>query len=117
MGRSDGILRIEDIELGQVQEFYEWLQQKRKIEGFDFRSEPNLTDLQAFSVIYYLQEELGVLPDKYERCEKCGRIFDSYEEGAYINGETTIVTDNNEEIEANFPEEMYGCYCEDCRPD
>jgi hypothetical protein len=38
--------------------------------------QPALTAAQAFSVLYYLQEILAILPDKYERCEACDFLFD-----------------------------------------
>jgi hypothetical protein len=47
------------------------------------KAPPNLTADQAFSVIYYLQEEMGVLPDKYEKCQVlgCDNLFDADEDG------------------------------------
>lgn len=42
---------------------------------------PNLTDEQAFLVIYVLQEVYGLIPDTYEQCSHCGELYDSDEEG------------------------------------
>lgn len=117
MGASNGIVNIEDISIEQVQEFYEWLQGKSCPEHLHFEDKLNLSEEQAFSVIYYLQEHLGILPDKYERCKKCGCIYDTDYEGESINEETTIVTEDGKELNGNFPKEMYGMYCQDCRPD
>lgn len=117
MGSSSGIIKLDEISIEQVQEFYEWLQGKSCPENIHFEKKLNLSEEDAFRVIYYLQEHLEILPDNYERCDKCGCIYDSNEEGSYINKETTIVTEGGEELDANFPEEMYGCYCDDCRPD
>lgn len=117
MGKDSGTIRLDDISLEKVQEFYEWLQGKSCPERLHFVNKLNLSEGDAFKVIYYLQEHLGIISDKYERCAKCGCIYDSNEEGAYINEETTIVTEDGEELRADFPKRMYGCYCDDCRPD
>lgn len=42
---------------------------------------PKLSQKEAFSVIYYLQEIMGLLPDRYEQCCECGNLYDSHEEG------------------------------------
>ena len=57
-------------EFGRVEKFYEWLQ-----------SELGLTDEQAFTVIYAMQEELRVVDQIYERCDWCGHLI----EGESIN--------------------------------
>ncbi|WP_175639107.1 hypothetical protein [Metabacillus schmidteae] len=44
---------------------------------------PKLTSKQAFSVIYYLQEALGVIPDVYEKCDECDSLFDTDNSGHY----------------------------------
>lgn len=117
MGRNSGIVNIEDIEIEKVISFYEWLQGKNCPDGIHFGEKLNLSEEQAFSVIYFLQEYLEILPDNYERCRKCGCIFDMDYEGKNISEETTVITEDGEEMDANFPEEMYGLYCDYCRPD
>ena len=44
-----------------------------------------LTEDQAFSIIYMLQEYFKIIPDIYEQCDHCGEIYDSESEGHYIN--------------------------------
>jgi len=39
-------------------------------------SQPNVDERTAFSVIYFLQEVLRIIPDNYERCGGCGALFD-----------------------------------------
>lgn len=117
MGRSSGEVKLENIEMEKIIEFYEWLQGKSCPGQLHFEEKLNLTENQAFSVIYFLQEYLEVLPDNYERCRECGCIFDMDCEGTSINEETTMIAEDGEEAEANFPEEMYGLYCDYCRPD
>lgn len=45
--------------------------------------QPKMSEKKAFSIIYYLQEHLPVFPDRIERCDTCGFLFDSYSEGLY----------------------------------
>ncbi|MGL6199874.1 MAG: hypothetical protein ACRC3H_13180 [Lachnospiraceae bacterium] len=108
--------RVKEVGTAEVHEFYDWLQGEITIDRMTFAESPKLSKEAAFAVIYYLQERLGVIEDNYELCRGCGRIYDSYGEGTYINEESTIVEDGKE-IDANFPEEMYGSYCNYCRPD
>lgn len=116
MGKSSGNIELEKITLEQVQEFHNWLQGKSCPDDIEFAHLLKLTPEEAFCVIYYLQEEFGILPDNYEMCQECKGIYDSYNEGAYINEESTVIKDG-EEIDGNFPEEVYGSYCDSCRPD
>lgn len=109
--------RVEEVDTNEVQEFYDWLQGKRDIDRMYFVENPKLSKEAAFSVIYYLQERLGILEDKYELCQECDCIFDSDCEGTCINDDTTIINEDREEVDANFSEEMYGHYCDNCRPD
>ncbi|MBR1742835.1 MAG: hypothetical protein IJ733_13395 [Lachnospiraceae bacterium] len=69
-----------------AQELYEFLQGKQPEtlkKRFLFKAVPDLAQDQAFAVIYYLQEHLGLIPDIYEKCGCCGRLYDSGEEGMY----------------------------------
>ncbi|OPY59158.1 MAG: hypothetical protein A4E55_00375 [Pelotomaculum sp. PtaU1.Bin035] len=72
----------EDITLEQVEKLYRFLQGEVP-DGFDIKAMPNLSPDQAFSVIYYLQEGMRVLPDSYEKCrvEGCNELYDSDAEG------------------------------------
>lgn len=93
MGKSSGKIEINKIELEAVQKFYEWLQGGTGPDGICFRGNPKITADEAFSVIYYLQEELKVIPDNYEQCRECKCLYDSYEEGACIGEESTIMNE------------------------
>ncbi len=44
---------------------------------------PKLSHKKAMTIIWYLQEHLSILPDTYEECANCGRIFNSEREGIY----------------------------------
>lgn len=117
MGKSSGKIEINKIELEAVQKFYKWLQGGDSPDRISFKVNPKLTAEEAFSVIYYLQEELEILPDHYEQCKECNCLFDSYNEGVSIDKETTIVDAEGTEVDGNFSEDMFGMYCDDCRPD
>lgn len=75
----------EAITLEQVQELFDFLQGTIP-EGIRLGRghKPRLTRNQAWTVIWYLQEHLGVLPDHYEKCHRRGcdsDLFDSWGEG------------------------------------
>ena len=46
---------------------------------------PKLTQTQAWFAIYVLQEHFGILPEKFELCDECGRMFDSDSEGVHTD--------------------------------
>lgn len=112
MGASEGTIALES-----VSQLYEWLQGGDDPERIHFKTKPKLTADEAFSVIYYLQEELGILPDYYEQCRECKCLYDSYNEGVRIDNNSTIIDDEGNEVAGNFPEDTYGLYCDNCRSD
>lgn len=69
---------MKQMNLEEVQKLYEFLQGK-EMKSYTFREQPRLSPEAAFAVIYFLQEEFGVIPDYYEVCENCGNIYDSYD--------------------------------------
>ncbi len=78
---SSVVLRHTDAdELERVQQFHEFLQ-GRLPEGVTVRNPPKMTADDAFSVIWFLQEVSGLIPDSIEMCDYCGTLFDSYKEG------------------------------------
>lgn len=44
---------------------------------------PKMSENKAFSIIWYLQEHLSILPDNIERCNSCGGLYDTNSEGLY----------------------------------
>ncbi len=60
----------------QTQELYEFL--KGGIpEGFTLKTwKPKLSEDEAFTIIYILQEKFKLIPDHYEQCKRCKEIFD-----------------------------------------
>jgi len=92
---------------------------------------PKLSEEDAFSVIWFLQECIGCLPSKYERCDDCGDIYNSEAEGHHSelngksycggcwdsNGEVTLCWDCATDIftEDSRSEEYNEYLCEECK--
>jgi len=74
---------MEKITINQANEFFEYLQGEVP-EGFVHVKSPKLSPGRAFDVIYVMQEQLGVLPNHYEMCCRCHRLYDTYAEGGMI---------------------------------
>ncbi len=81
--------------LERIEEFYGFLQ-GNEVEGITANPMPHLTDKEAFSVIYFLQEQLEVLPDEIDQCLECHALIDTYSDGHYV--------------------EDVGHYCDGCAP-
>ena len=57
------------------------------VEDVYLAHQPQLTRRQAFSVVYYLQEILCIIPDHYEMCGECDGIFDDRYGGGTRQGD------------------------------
>lgn len=115
MGSSNGKIDLENIEIEQVEQFYNWLQGISCPKELITDTKLNLTDDQAFSIIYYLQEIFEVIPDKFEKCKDCGCLYDSEAEGTSIDKDSTWENEAGEE--EHFDKSQYGLYCDNCRID
>jgi len=71
--------------LEQVKELYQFLQGELP-EGIRMKYPPRLSERGAFKAIWFLQEYMGILPVNYERCVRCGTLFDDRNSGGYRNG-------------------------------
>jgi hypothetical protein len=71
----------DEITTEQVQELMDMLTGEGLPEGMIMSNQPKLNTGSAFSIIWFLQEHLGVIPDNFEKCSVCNRIYDSYSEG------------------------------------
>ena len=69
-------------DLEVVEELYRFLQGEIP-EGYQIRDErlPRLTPDQAWTVVWYLGNLYRQIPDRIERCELCGDIYDTWQEG------------------------------------
>lgn len=109
------------VSIEEAEELYQWLQGKESETIFS-KAQPRLTPEEAFSTIYYLQEELGIIPDTYEQCSKCKALYDSDDEGTSINEYTEpylsdeLVDEEGNPKEVEWDESEYGYYCDGCRP-
>jgi hypothetical protein len=77
-------LRKDWDDLEWINEFYEFL--KGDIpEGIKIgkHSNPKITPKKAFTIIWYLQEHLRILPDHIEKCSCCNDLYDTHSEGIY----------------------------------
>ena len=74
-----------DISLEDVEKFYRFLQGELPPE-LTMKRHPHFSGKMAFRIIYYLQEIFHLIPDRYERCQTCGEIYDSYAEGSSTYG-------------------------------
>jgi hypothetical protein len=70
----------ESIPIEKVEELYLFLQGNLP-ECIHMKRPPRLSKVMAFRIIWFLQEQTHVLPDKFERCRTCGNIFNSESEG------------------------------------
>ena len=74
---------MDNIKIKQIEELYQFLQGTCP-KGIYVKHPPRLSERKAFSVIWFLQEHLRVLPDNIERCCRCGDLFDvNRESGTY----------------------------------
>ena len=53
----------------------------------DLSRSPKLSAAKAFSVIYFLQETLHVIPDTFEMCSRCHKLFNTEGEGIHVSEE------------------------------
>lgn len=76
-------LQATGVSLEQTQEFYRFLQ-GHPPKGMTVPNKPRLSEREAFSIIWYLQEHLRIIPPNYERCDSCGILYDSNKEGGWV---------------------------------
>lgn len=71
----------------QVQEFMNMLTGEDLPEGMRMNNQPKLNNESAFSIVWYLQEHLHLLPDNYEMCKVCKEIYDAHGGGHIISSD------------------------------
>ena len=72
--------------LTKVEELMDMLTGGDLPEGITMPQQPCLSRGQAFSVIWFLQEHLRIIPDRFEMCDVCESLFDAERGGHVING-------------------------------
>ncbi|MBU1067492.1 hypothetical protein KKE60_06870 [Patescibacteria group bacterium] len=85
------------ITIEHIEELMDMLTGTRLPKGMVMLNQPCLSLKQAFSVVWFLQEHLPVLPDNFEQCHVCLAIFDRDHGGCFID-KTDDVSSWQEEI-------------------
>ncbi|MFH1236760.1 MAG: hypothetical protein V1685_07600 [Parcubacteria group bacterium] len=83
-----GISHIKDgadkeVTLDRVAELFYFLSEGKTPEGMEVKYPPRLGARKAMAVIWFLQEHMDLIPDKFEMCVGCKEMYDSYSEGHY----------------------------------
>lgn len=79
-------MKEEIVTIEQIDELLEMLTGKELPEGMVMCSQPQLSRKQAFSVVWFLQEHLLILPDHFEMCNVCEGLFDTRHDGFTVDG-------------------------------
>lgn len=70
-------MKNQEITLEQVEQFMNLLTGTWLPENWTPDNVPKMTPREAFTVVYYMQEFLHVLPDHYEQCNICSEMYDT----------------------------------------
>ena len=99
-----------EMTLELITEFFEFLQGK-EVPNYTLIKKPKLTKSQAFTVIYYLQERLGIIPDNFEFCDACKQMFDKDHGGISVD----IIKDAKERGYRVTSKDAGKTFCGGCR--
>lgn len=72
---------------------------------------PKLSANKAFSVIWFLQEEMHCLPDTIEQCKVCKELFDTDSSGVCLDDQHRYRVSGR-----TVGQRYWGFYCENCIP-
>lgn len=99
------------VTLEQVQELHAMLTGKSLPDGATMK-QPALPPDVAFNVIWYLQEVLRVLPDRFEMCDYCYTVYDSHDGGHTVGDGDYDETDYYKDAGFNRDEiaSIAGCH-------
>ena len=92
----------------RIDELYKFLKGEELPKGTNCKM-PKLSPDMAFTVIWFLQEHLHVLPDNIEQCEGCKDLFDTESSGYYLD-------DQYELNGKTLPKKHWGHWCDGCVP-
>lgn len=92
----------------RIDELYKFLKGEELPEGI-YCKMPKLLPKMAFTVIWFLQEHLHVLPDNIEQCDGCKELFDADGEGFHLNENYK----NNKTGKA-IAKKHWGDWCDSC---
>lgn len=71
------------VTLERTQELFDFLAYGKMPEGMIVKRPPKIGPRRAMSVIWFIQEQMHLLPDHFEMCVTCKELFDTYVEGDY----------------------------------
>lgn len=91
----------------QTQKLFDMLQ-GGKLDGMTLAEQPKLSAEAAFSVIYYLQEKLRIIPDHYEMCPICNELYDNWAQGITVDAGSEDSWYENNDIPASVLEKYDG---------
>jgi hypothetical protein len=94
-----------------IDEFYKFLKGEELPEGTHCKT-PKLSPDIAFTVIWFLQEHLHVLPDNVKQCDGCKELFDSHQEGVHLDDQY-----KNAKTGKTLAKKHWGSWCDSCTPD
>lgn len=94
-------------DLEKCQILYDYLRGRKTPEGFRGISALHLSPKASFSIVYVIQEALGLLSDAIEQCNVCKELFDSDCEGVY--GGDKVDTDRKTKYHGKH-------FCDICTP-
>ena len=95
----------------KIDELYKFLKGEELPEGMRCKM-PKLSPDMAFTVIWFLQEHLGVLPDNIEQCRGCKALFDTDSEGIHLDDQY-----KNNATGKMLAKKYWGHWCSSCIPD
>jgi len=90
--------------------FYKYLKGEELPEGVECTI-PNLKPNVAFSVIWFLQEIMHVLPENIEQCDGCNELFDTEREGIVLDDQY-LDSDTGKTLAKKY----WGHWCDGCVP-
>jgi hypothetical protein len=115
----------------RIEELYKYLRDIEKPKNIVYPFRPKLSHDAASTIIWFLQEQTGIIPDHFEFCSVCGdEVYDSHREGhwsdivgkgfcdnhAWDNSEIAFCADCGYEVPLKKFSKRYGVYlCKNCR--
>ncbi len=90
---------MKEIHDKDIEQFFEMLKGGNLPQGILMTDQPTLNTREAFSILWYIQEHLGLLDSRYELCDNCESLFNSHSQGSFIDQDSL---DDHYYIESNI---------------
>jgi len=72
-----------EITLNQAQELFDFLSNGELPDAVFIKRPPKLGYKKAGNIIWFLQEHMNIIPDRFEICVTCRNVYDADIEGFY----------------------------------